>query len=1538
MDTSPVTKKEENSPETDSDTDDNEHYEEASTINKFSVQETQVVPSQPPPANSTHIHPGSTLMNIRDLSIIKGMSRVFDFAWNLSKFNLTQNNITQVNLDVSVESAIPEISNLSEVSLTFSPKKLKDHPSTNEVKEPEDEDIGREDKQTSPLFLTPPSRSPVNRKCVSREQASLDDISPIQFKIRTRVRTKSESSCRRNPYQVPTPTDLLRRKMKERVKQGRSAAPSETPTSGTETSSTAPSETPTSSTAPSETPTSRRRCNSEPSSGYLHQTPEKNLNASFSLGNFTCTRITEGGKYRCGNEANGYIHLENDFLKNTIPFRLSKSTISSAIERTLSLSAENRLTDDPNQTVTITFCAEDVDEVTRISTQDNHPTSQIEENILLYLLGKMNRHMTRTTNCEQSFNGLKITCMSDRSKRMNMDDDSEDSYPLGILHIGKSRGLNLTPKRHTKLPTDICDIELKNWSFLTISAMTRETMSPYLAPESRLEGHVPDYHVIITPCFSEGWCTFPTPLCHRNSEREDMKVQEDVKKTSSTSLELSVLHKDDLTSAKKKIIVQEDLRKPPSTSLETYEFQNNERNSEREDDLQKISATSLEPSIPYKAEMSSEKTETIAQEDVKKTSSACPNLESSEHQNNERNSEREEMMAQEEVKTALPTNLQNKSKEELDNTKPPEKVVKHTHQGVFLSEEVCIKIVNHSANNKNLIKWCKQCGIPADLKNAHINRVAVLDFIDKIIECKASPPEPFVTSLIEKIVAESIDAELDRFGIRPKGKSKAGTKKKLLREFIIKNQVEPSVPTVSKENDNHKEDIPPEFELDSSSSSEGELESSSSWAESDNDRDLKRSVRPKSAKLEPKSTKVVDRRKKTAQKKCPDVNSVKEASRKDLSKKVTPTKTRETNENPSKTETQIKNLEKTLLDFQARISNQEIMIKSLTESRNLKSPEPKTLKSLESKIKTIFDNLNLQQNSIDDITDRLSASAKDKKRTNDQISQIHSLSLQNKGQQDETINRLSSQVNSLVQRNSQYDHLLSELKAEMGQIVHQVSQITGELMNLKNEISSHKTENRIFSEEDHRSEQQAFERDCFLSEIREMKRENRVQFDAIRSLLKELKPAANNTGTLDLDLQEMKRENRIRFDEIRNLLKELKPAECKTGTPDLRASEANKTPTLVTNLGNDAQHIVTKTESQPPKHTINQTNIGDYVNSLTNDQGSKVSEPATANENRTRRDSIKRKAPESSPGKESSVKNPKVNDKSVKQIKKVISQELKENTSKETVPETEEKQQPRESYRRESYRSDSRGYDTQPKQTYRKDSARNTKNDQNSDMSIDTSFYKRREAKKDRYRTKKCLVIHDPYFDKFDNSKFSKWFDISTIRYETLQAAKSDKSLYAKIDKICPEVIYIHVGQADLLNKTPGNKVVQDMKDMIHNLEEKTSCKICISLIIPLETIPQVKSVISQVNTKVGNFITELRRKYNGEDRIFTQDNDVLGNFIRQSTGSHGIVVSLNDHGQKKLWLHLKDGLTRSTEQTVHSNTTGQGSRNDVKRKNTSNE
>ena len=116
--------------------------------------------------------------------------------------------------------------------------------------------------------------------------------------------------------------------------------------------------------------------------------------------------------------------------------------------------------------------------------------------------------------------------------------------------------------------------------------------------------------------------------------------------------------------------------------------------------------------------------------------------------------------------------------------------------------------------------------------------------------------------------------------------------------------------------------------------------------------------------------------------------------------------------------------------------------------------------------------------------------------------------------------------------------------------------------------------------------------------------------------------------------------------------------------------------------------------------------------------------------------------------------------------------------------------------------------------------------------------------------------------------------------------------------------------------------MVADLKHMINALSVTTTAKVCTSLIIPLEVVPQVKSVIAQVNREIAKHISDLREKEGGKEKFFTQSNDSLGGLIRKSTGSHGIMVSLSDRGQRKLWLHLKDGLSRSMNITTWRNPT----------------
>ena len=54
----------------------------------------------------------------------------------------------------------------------------------------------------------------------------------------------------------------------------------------------------------------------------------------------------------------------------------------------------------------------------------------------------------------------------------------------------------------------------------------------------------------------------------------------------------------------------------------------------------------------------------------------------------------------------------------------------------------------------------------------------------------------------------------------------------------------------------------------------------------------------------------------------------------------------------------------------------------------------------------------------------------------------------------------------------------------------------------------------------------------------------------------------------------------------------------------------------------------------------------------------------------------------------------------------------------------------------------------------------------------------------------------------------------------------SRKSLASDIAKKNPEVVDIHLGQADVLNKTPRNTEVQGMERLVQNLLNDTKVKI----------------------------------------------------------------------------------------------------------------
>ena len=92
--------------------------------------------------------------------------------------------------------------------------------------------------------------------------------------------------------------------------------------------------------------------------------------------------------------------------------------------------------------------------------------------------------------------------------------------------------------------------------------------------------------------------------------------------------------------------------------------------------------------------------------------------------------------------------------------------------------------------------------------------------------------------------------------------------------------------------------------------------------------------------------------------------------------------------------------------------------------------------------------------------------------------------------------------------------------------------------------------------------------------------------------------------------------------------------------------------------------------------------------------------------------------------------------------------------------------------------------------------------------------------------------------------------------------------------------------------------LVAETKELIKKLLEISGMKLCLSQIIPLKAIAQVKSVIRQVNRNFSSFITDSGKSPGYDRRIFSENNDALGRFIYKDTKSHGYVVGLNTEGE----------------------------------------
>jgi exonuclease III len=268
-------------------------------------------------SNSTQINQSATGYPIFDMSILGGISRIWETARNVSLFgnSHSRQNRSTINLTVSVDLLEEENSDSSSIGSDLDG--LPDVSGISFAQQPNDTPLGERDPtnrdETNTLqfvALGDPAIFPISPKVKASKtpQAPKTLCSTSGKFLKNRRRIKSECSpfLREEPYGVPHA--ILTRKnarLQARLSQKDNRA--------------------------DETPLTRRRTASESSS-------------SVSPG-ILCVRARDTGLYDCSSGLGEYFHLEHSYMNRPDTGKIDKEKLFSTINKFLAIPGEN--TDHP---------------------------------------------------------------------------------------------------------------------------------------------------------------------------------------------------------------------------------------------------------------------------------------------------------------------------------------------------------------------------------------------------------------------------------------------------------------------------------------------------------------------------------------------------------------------------------------------------------------------------------------------------------------------------------------------------------------------------------------------------------------------------------------------------------------------------------------------------------------------------------------------------------------------------------------------------------------------------------------------------------------------------------------------------------------------------------------------------------------------------------------------------------------------------------------------------------------------------------------
>ncbi|KAL5270106.1 hypothetical protein ACHWQZ_G000982 [Mnemiopsis leidyi] len=661
----------------------------------------------------------------------------------------------------------------------------------------------------------------------------------------------------------------------------------------------------------------------------------------------------------------------------------------------------------------------------------------------------------------------------------------------------------------------------------------------------------------------------------------------------------------------------------------------------------------------------------------------------------------------------------------------------------FVSKKLSVGVVN-TYNKDTILLWLSQCGIAASSKNkVHKLRTKLLKYIQNIHEGKERPKISFVSSFLEKITYPQLRDEAKRLKIHiPKRALEPEARRIINHYFVTERNASLNPPLL----------ISTDEELSSS-----ETDSEDSWDEEPEKPQITKS-KAVPIKRNNNNANSIDTKCKTLTKKNvlgKKVGNMSKNPTEDLLDRKTCDTVRgkltAVIPNPSATEIQIKSLEKTLLGFQSKLQHQETAIETIANRTNLNiSPSEETskkIKAIESKIKCLFENLNAQKNSVDNLSDCIKDGKKDKKRTQDKLSQIQALAKEQSEQNEEKSHELNSRLQSLIQHNIQYDQVLAQVKSGLDQVMHSIKQIVDVVDGIKVELDDLKLK-QLLSADAEKTQASKHHTQPFQQQV--------------------------NGQDILIEMEKMKLEHMEQLNEIKNMLVSYRLETTSRTTPNQKTRVKPQPPVVMPynfwcqKEQNDKLHNKrlmeasrTKQPSAPepaPKTKV-ENNSKPELRQNQPKQPAKNTAPTTKQLTATTGQSCDLTDESRQSGKTNDPKSLKITaHRHHKNNETMTQQKQKHGRINDLLT---EESNPRESYRRERRQSESKNIQSsspnhRPNDNQQNLSEQKTKHQKtDGNISIDSPFLNQPRYRREKFTTRKCVILHDPYFDKFEKKTSS---------------------------------------------------------------------------------------------------------------------------------------------------------------------------------------